>query len=926
MDIVFGLWADGGAWPPHGGGDDGGLGAPVVGPAGLTDLLESAYGLGGPTASQVERTAAWQRALETADDGRRFYSASLAADAWSTARLLLGWRDQLVDAGWDPSIRYRSPRLADLASAAGADADLPRGPADRVAALCAAVRDDDRAAAPARLRLIDRRHDLPTAIRRLVDALERAGVEIEQLGPVPAAAEDAALGRLQRYLLHGTEPHGRNPHGGDLHDSDLHRRDPHPSDQGVGTAPDGTVVAARGSSAVLAGEIVADHLAAIPPARRTLVIAPPQEGSALDEALARRGAPRTGAVRSSPHRGSLQVLLLAFQVAWRPLDVQALLDLLLVENGPLPRRAAWRLARALENAPGIGNAHWRGAWERIESDLRERDLHDGDLREDDLREADDRAVASRIERWKAWTEPAGADPQTGMAEAEALAICDRVAAWATARFQASGDALFLATARLAADVRAALVRLQRTHLPKPLVDRVIDQALDAGEHDPAAYAEASPWHVVAHPGAIWGPTDTVVWWDVRDQGEHARRAPWTDAERRELAAAGADLDDDARAARALSAAWERAVHHAGRRLLLVSVGLDADGDDTAHPLTHRIAPVAGAVLRTVRLEDAIYARELDLVGAPVVRASVTLTAPPAPVTTWPVPSGFFARLETRRQSATSLEDLLECQLKWALRDVARIRPGSAGALPDASRLLGSLAHELAATLFPPGPPPDPDRVRADAAALLEEVIPRSAAPLLQPEHAVDLVQARRRLPAALEALARTLARNRLSVVDTERWVEAQPEGAPPLHGAIDLLTTDDAGAPAILDLKWTRSRSYRVAELKEGRAIQLATYGAMTANGGPPRGGYFLLKQREFVTLDGTGLTGTSVRGDRDLGATWDAVVASWHAWLDAARGGELLATGVDPDIERPRGAQVVREVKCEWCDFATVCRVNGAA
>jgi hypothetical protein len=31
MDIVFGLWADGGASPDHGGGEAGAVGAPVVG-------------------------------------------------------------------------------------------------------------------------------------------------------------------------------------------------------------------------------------------------------------------------------------------------------------------------------------------------------------------------------------------------------------------------------------------------------------------------------------------------------------------------------------------------------------------------------------------------------------------------------------------------------------------------------------------------------------------------------------------------------------------------------------------------------------------------------------------------------------------------------------------------------------------------------
>ena len=57
MDVVFGLWADGGASPDHGGGGGGSLGQPVVGPTALIDILETALGLGGPRRPQVVRIA-----------------------------------------------------------------------------------------------------------------------------------------------------------------------------------------------------------------------------------------------------------------------------------------------------------------------------------------------------------------------------------------------------------------------------------------------------------------------------------------------------------------------------------------------------------------------------------------------------------------------------------------------------------------------------------------------------------------------------------------------------------------------------------------------------------------------------------------------------------------------------------------------------
>ena len=58
MDVVFGIWADRTAYPAHGGVGAGASGAPVVGPLGLLDLLETALGLAGPPHPHVVRIAA----------------------------------------------------------------------------------------------------------------------------------------------------------------------------------------------------------------------------------------------------------------------------------------------------------------------------------------------------------------------------------------------------------------------------------------------------------------------------------------------------------------------------------------------------------------------------------------------------------------------------------------------------------------------------------------------------------------------------------------------------------------------------------------------------------------------------------------------------------------------------------------------------
>jgi len=228
MDIVFGLFADGGAIPDHGGISAGALGAPVVGPSGLLDLLETIYGLSEPPTAHVVRIAAWQSALAAVDQGQRFWSASFAVDAWSSARTLLSWRDMLVEAGWNAETPWPAGRIADLAAAEATAVDFPPSIADRVRrtadAITSTISETIR-----RVRLIDQRAFLPCGWRLLFARLEEHGVLIETLEPSAAAPAGTALGQLQRWMLAG-EPHA--------------------------ATPDGSLTLATASSSVLAAEIV----------------------------------------------------------------------------------------------------------------------------------------------------------------------------------------------------------------------------------------------------------------------------------------------------------------------------------------------------------------------------------------------------------------------------------------------------------------------------------------------------------------------------------------------------------------------------------------------------------------------------------------------------------------------------------------------
>jgi ATP-dependent helicase/nuclease subunit B len=135
MHLIFGWELDGGSCPetPE---PRGCLGAAVVGPLGLVDVLERWLGLGGPetpTALRVAQQLARLQALPTAE---AFFARSLEVDGWATARELLRWRDELIAGGWQgETVPDGGPRLDALTAVEASGLLLAPGLADRAAAI-----------------------------------------------------------------------------------------------------------------------------------------------------------------------------------------------------------------------------------------------------------------------------------------------------------------------------------------------------------------------------------------------------------------------------------------------------------------------------------------------------------------------------------------------------------------------------------------------------------------------------------------------------------------------------------------------------------------------------------------------------------------------------------------------------------------------
>ncbi len=666
----------------------------------------------------------------------------------------------------------------------------------------------------------------------------------------------------------------------------------------------------------MAAEAVADWMAHDPDfGRGTVVILPDGDSTLLDQAFARRGLPALGVSPRSSHRGALQLISLAFAVAWAPFNPQKLLELLLLPRPPIGRWAARLLAGALSREPGVGGTAWASAWQAIETGLAERNGGNAD--------------PGTLADWRGWMEVGLHGRSTGMPAMAAAAISGRVRRWALATDGGRRDPLLLCAVGAADALSGAFGALGRLPVTAAQVEGLIDLALAEGLPDPAHVAQEGHVRAVVDPGAVWGGAERVVWWNFSGDPPETRQ-PWTAAELSALAAAGCEVEPEARARRRQAAQWEQAVRAARGALILVTPSLDRGAEPTSHPFAHRIAPMLrGGSREAVRTEAEALMRcdRMRVAGRDLRRRPDANLLLPAASATWALPTTLAAAVTGRGETASSLQDLLECQFRWVLRHVARLRPGGVHAIPDKERLIGNVAHALAQAVFPVGAVPDPDAVRRAAAAGIDDLIDRVAAPLRLPGSAGELAFARVRIPESLAFLAAFLSERRMSVVGME--VERELAlGVLPVRSRIDLIVRDRNGVEGVIDLKWTGSRAWRRKEVEEGRAIQLATYSRLLVPAGGAPAGYYLLRQRELLAEAGSALAHEGLTVGRTLDATWDAIAADWRELTELARSGRGLAAGV-PGVAQHLPADLgflPGERVCAFCDLGNVCRITSEA
>jgi ATP-dependent helicase/nuclease subunit B len=925
------------------------VGKPVWSPAALLRNLELRVGLPSPASSQAIRVQRFSRRMGEVVAGSpcAFYARSYAVDPLGTATTILAWRDALVLGGWNGGpIAHGGDRL-DTVHAIEAGLRMPQGTADRLRSV-----EEELLATSARpfdeLLLAEARTLWQGRWQRVFARLEALGAPVRVVDAAfQGTGGDSDLARLQA-ALRGEAAARLRPLRGDGSIVVLRA-------ETSWELADATAALLRANA-----EVTADATGGATDDMRVAILRG-GESRALDAALVTQGLASQGLDSVSAWRPALQILPLAVELAYEPRDPYRVLELLTLAVGPFQGIAGQELSAALGESPGIGGPAWRAAKERVAQRTRALALDDarkkshGDAAA--AREADEKCAA-RAQRIHEWLEAPGHAPNEKSPRAALLALADRVRTWlqrrlAVARIAADDDESDASLATRAAILGAAFSHAQAFHDAVShdardgldLVEaRLLVRQVASGGHRMTLATEAEGRiDPVDSPSGLRVPRDLVVWWHCVGGTEWRPPArPWRCAELTAMHDAGISLPDPAARLHAEAKSWHQVILAARRRLVLAIPRWSLAEPMEPHPIVHEIVARFGADAAalervTIQAHDLVRGRRVGIGGAkPPAIVDLGPLALPAARTEWRldpalVGAGLCAR---SAHSASSIEALLGCPLKFVLTYAGALRARSGASVLSGFRLHGTLGHRLVEELHRCGAFARPATLDEAIATQFDTLLREEGAVLLRPGMTFELRQLRDQIARSVRRLAGLLAESRLTIAGVEVTVD-EPWRAGSLGGRIDLLLLDERGGDVIVDLKWGRA-GYADA-LKRGTATQLAVYAAARQLASRttelPAAAYFSLSRGELLATDARPFAGAGIPAMKGppLSDTWNRIQRTVEKVEEVLATGRVLVTGVGaalplveamgvPEADRAGHLRLEPGAACRYCDYDPLC------
>jgi len=801
------------------------LGASLVGPLGFLNILETQLGLLALHPSQAERIVQYRDCLQRLDSEQRFYHRSFVTDPLGTAACLLEWRDQWFLHGWDGTLPTGAPkRLRDLADVeALASTAVSPNTGQRLKAVQAALQQ--RKLDIEQVLLVDPIGTLPYRWQAVLTALPA-------VAPCELAGQGQGfLGALQKQLHCAVNGQA------------LPR---------LAWQDDGTVLVVQAETLTLANHWLATQLAVDRP---TLLVCA-SEGMRLDAQLSAARRPRQGLKDASAFRPALQVLPLALELLWDPLNFQALVQFLTHPVCPILGYARRRLAEKVADAPGIGGAYWQRTLAQINE-------HYGDERASQVRE-----------QIALWIEHARFPYESGAPLEAVIERVARLAEFFRLRLGEVDTARRLAFQAGYGQCKSCLDSLKRlqsqgtTVIRSRQLQKLVAQSTANGTDNPLWPAEVGAGRVVNHPSAITESVGRVIWSPLTLPALPGND-PWSANEFRALKEAGVELPSVSDRLGKITASWLRPVMAAQDQLVLVL----PPPEEEVHPLWQMIEAVVD--------KSKVLSLDALLFTGGEALAPVTPQPLPTPKRWWQLPDDVSVTLRPK-ESFSSLEKLLFNPYHWLLQYPASLQPSRIISLGGDYRILGNLAHGLVEQYFL-----HPDALSMPAlefdewfVSAFNVLVDQEGASLRAPGRGSDLEGFRYRLHRAMRSLREQVSKAGMLQVVPEREVSGHFAGGE-LVGSVDLMMENDQGDRAVVDMKWSGIKKFP-GKLRQNRHLQLAIYAELLRqeNGRWPSVAYYILDRARFFAPDDRAFPDAEVMPPADGENTaqlWQRFLATWR-------------------------------------------------
>lgn len=793
MHLIFGLALDGPAYPQL---PPVSAGTYQLGKSGLLRLLESQLALAGHTDDNAYlRIEVFRQALRLHLETHptAFYQASFQADPFATAAALLERRDELRLAGWDfQSIPTLPPRLATLAELEGlftqGTLQLPAGFADRLLSVWKALQNQPHPIQT--IQLVEPIEFLPYYLQSFLKDLCQSPHCSCRLIPATTAqpqANDSDLGQVQAALLEPARKEKRMLRG------------------------DGSLVLFETPSSTDAAGYLAMLLRKNPAFRPLLLI--PEKFPALDNAFMEAGLPSMGIQSASLARPSLQLLKLAPAFLWKPIDPYKILEFVNLAVKPLEQGLADVIANEIAQRPGIQGEAWYRAIYRFL---------------DRLGSENSKPYQKIKSQYEFWFERRRYEQDTAVPKPEVLELFNYLQEWARNTYEENENGPFQSLrvlseqARKITEMLLALPEEQLSYLELERIVRTI--------YEPSSIilkeTQVGYLPFFHEPGAIYGPTHDLIWWNFIQNDPPFYFSKWYQAELLFLNTNGIQLEPPHREHQ--RALWQRIQPflQTQKRLILVLPATVNGETATPHPLLGDLEAFFDN-LHLVRIPLQTAASKPRLFPGLALPHYLPLTfqhlgTPQAFIQSSKLQESFRREQETY----SSLQDLFYYPYKWVFRHRLRLRKSSLLSVTPEETLMGNLAHRLFERLFQQEKPTTWSKTQ------LESWVEEEMNYLLEKEGSVFLMYGREperigflnRLKFATWSLLNLLRENNWQIKGSEAYLEGKL-GACKVVGIADLIL-ERGEQQAIIDLKW-RGAGWRQQLLKNEEDLQLILYSNM---------------------------------------------------------------------------------------------------